>query len=374
MKLGQQLRDMRLKRGLSQESLAEAMQVSRQTISKWEMGTVRPSANNLARLGQVFGVSVDSLLNECPKQEVQSPPSPHWEPPADCETIPEPAFEPPVEQRELPTVQSRTDRRRTLRLTALALVILAAEVFIALLSASERDSSSSSVGEAAAQATPISLVLSSVKRGPVPSPADSFFSFFSQMPREQLANLRPELAYPALKEEILAARRDIVFGRQAWTVGGALSTFDQDSGAVEPLPEFSDLFPGWEVPEIKTVPTDAGPPEQARTQVIERNINSALSLTLDLSAGKQLSVFQGNDRDVRLFAQTDPRDDARYNLGVFDSVTGAGLGWAPNLSRRSRGAVLHSQAAVVYNVRCSVFNPEDEGFYHFRIDSSTAPP
>ena len=56
MKLEQRLRDIRVEQGLSQETLAERVNVSRQTVSKWENGAVRPSADNLAALSQVFGL------------------------------------------------------------------------------------------------------------------------------------------------------------------------------------------------------------------------------------------------------------------------------------------------------------------------------
>ena len=64
MKLGQRLREVRNKSGLSQEALAERVNVSRQTISKWERGTTLPSADNLAMLSEVFDVPVDALLKE----------------------------------------------------------------------------------------------------------------------------------------------------------------------------------------------------------------------------------------------------------------------------------------------------------------------
>lgn len=57
-----QIRDVREKAGITQEELAEQMEVSRQTISRWETGATRPSADKLARLSQVLGVSADALL------------------------------------------------------------------------------------------------------------------------------------------------------------------------------------------------------------------------------------------------------------------------------------------------------------------------
>ena len=63
MTLGEKLSALRKETGLSQEELAEALDVSRQTISRWEQDACTPSPDNLARLGKVFRVPVDSLLD-----------------------------------------------------------------------------------------------------------------------------------------------------------------------------------------------------------------------------------------------------------------------------------------------------------------------
>ena len=53
MDLKENLQHFRKRQGLSQIELAEALAVSRQTISKWETGAALPSAENLAALGQL---------------------------------------------------------------------------------------------------------------------------------------------------------------------------------------------------------------------------------------------------------------------------------------------------------------------------------
>ena len=63
MDLKETLQHYRKRRGLSQAELAEAMDVSRQTVSKWETGTALPSAENLLALSKLYGVPVDALLN-----------------------------------------------------------------------------------------------------------------------------------------------------------------------------------------------------------------------------------------------------------------------------------------------------------------------
>ena len=62
MNLADKILELRKKRGLSQEELADVLNVSRQTISRWEVGTALPDAINLVQLSKVFEVSTDYLL------------------------------------------------------------------------------------------------------------------------------------------------------------------------------------------------------------------------------------------------------------------------------------------------------------------------
>ena len=68
--------------GLSQEELAEKIGVSRQAVSKWERSEASPDTDNLIRLAEVYGVSLDELLrgntnsktsSESTEKETESP-------------------------------------------------------------------------------------------------------------------------------------------------------------------------------------------------------------------------------------------------------------------------------------------------------------
>lgn len=48
---------------MSQEELAEKVEVSRQTLSKWETGDSLPDIEKCTRLADIFGVSLDELVN-----------------------------------------------------------------------------------------------------------------------------------------------------------------------------------------------------------------------------------------------------------------------------------------------------------------------
>ena len=64
MSLAAKLVNLRKQKGLTQMDLAEQLNVSRQAISRWEVGAAVPSTDNLKVLGDLYGVPVDYLLNE----------------------------------------------------------------------------------------------------------------------------------------------------------------------------------------------------------------------------------------------------------------------------------------------------------------------
>ena len=70
--LGARIRALRKERGLSQEALAQALEVSRQAVTKWEDGSSLPSTANLFALSGFFGVPLAELTGT---PEVAAPPS-----------------------------------------------------------------------------------------------------------------------------------------------------------------------------------------------------------------------------------------------------------------------------------------------------------
>lgn len=78
MNLGETICRLRKKAGMSQSDLAEKLDVSRQSVSKWETDAAVPDLEKLVKMGEIFGVSLDGLVKgetvEREKQEV--PPVP----------------------------------------------------------------------------------------------------------------------------------------------------------------------------------------------------------------------------------------------------------------------------------------------------------
>ncbi len=62
MKLGETICRLRTKAGLSQNDLAQALEVSRQSVSKWETGASVPELDKLVKMAGLFGVSLDELV------------------------------------------------------------------------------------------------------------------------------------------------------------------------------------------------------------------------------------------------------------------------------------------------------------------------
>ena len=71
MKLNEKIKRYRKIFELSQEQLAEKLNVSRQAITKWENGSGVPEISNLKEISDLFGVSVDYLLDD--EQQIECP-------------------------------------------------------------------------------------------------------------------------------------------------------------------------------------------------------------------------------------------------------------------------------------------------------------
>ncbi len=63
MTLGDRIKECRQKSGMSQEKVAELIGVSRQAVTKWEADISMPNTENLFTLAEIFGTTVDSLMN-----------------------------------------------------------------------------------------------------------------------------------------------------------------------------------------------------------------------------------------------------------------------------------------------------------------------
>lgn len=122
MNLAEKLVALRKLKGLTQMELAEQLNVSRQAVSKWEIGAAVPSIDNLRTLRELYGVSVDHLLD-------------------DAEAIPAPSATPEPVQADSKPVRKQ-EMQKGLYLLALAIMVLMAiTIGVAKLHESEQDRS-----------------------------------------------------------------------------------------------------------------------------------------------------------------------------------------------------------------------------------------
>lgn len=90
MTLGESITRLRTQKGWSQGDLADALDVSRQSISKWETDTSVPELEKLIRLSELFGVTLDALVRG-EQAETQTENAAHAAPPQSAPTSPAPA-------------------------------------------------------------------------------------------------------------------------------------------------------------------------------------------------------------------------------------------------------------------------------------------
>ena len=90
MNLPERLAFLRKEKGLSQQELADEMNVSRQAVSKWESGNVMPSLDNLIYLSKLYGVTIDSLVDD--SQDLPPEPVPAKPAPPESPRMEHPAF------------------------------------------------------------------------------------------------------------------------------------------------------------------------------------------------------------------------------------------------------------------------------------------
>ena len=77
MNLGENIYRLRTEKNMSQGDLADALDVSRQSVSKWENNSAVPELDKLIKMADIFGITLDALVSG--NREVKESPSP--EPP-----------------------------------------------------------------------------------------------------------------------------------------------------------------------------------------------------------------------------------------------------------------------------------------------------
>ena len=167
----------------------------------------------------------------------------------------------------------------------------------------------------------------------------------------------------ALKDDILSAREKIIYGNQAWAVDGALSIIRKD-GSVEELPEFTDLYPGWEIPEHKPAIVTSDAASYSGRSTIGYTGNVYLTRASSTVNSKSFCSFTGDGRRVGTYAIMLP--GTSYNLGFYDEDSYRDKGWIPSLSK-GEGGKITSQEGVRYSVHASVPSTSAIGYARMKV-------
>lgn len=80
MNLGENIYRLRTERNMSQGDFADAMEVSRQSVSKWENNSAVPELDKLVKMAEVFGITLDELVSGEKKEETPVAPPPPQSP------------------------------------------------------------------------------------------------------------------------------------------------------------------------------------------------------------------------------------------------------------------------------------------------------
>ena len=131
MTLGENIRTMRTHQGMSQGDLADALDVSRQSVSKWETDGSVPELDKLMKMCDLFGVTMDELVRG---EKTDTPETVTETPAAATEAAPESDWtEPDVSLQKSPRISARQHTAGIILLCTGAAITLLLTVFGSLL-------------------------------------------------------------------------------------------------------------------------------------------------------------------------------------------------------------------------------------------------
>lgn len=133
MLIGEQLLKLRIEHNMTQEEFAEYMDVSRQSVSKWELNKTLPDVNKLLKISDLFQVSIDYLLKGTGEKYISNKNEENlstnsWDEKTDKETkdinIDSPENEDIIEKSDLKESIKRDNKKIGLKISLLLVSIL----------------------------------------------------------------------------------------------------------------------------------------------------------------------------------------------------------------------------------------------------------
>lgn len=314
MKLCEKLYELRRAAGLSQEELAERLNVSRQAVSKWENGAAQPELSKLVELSRLYGVSVDVLLSLEEAEKAETGP----DAPTDAPAPAQPSL-------------GASEPKKTLRLKLLlgaAAVCLALAVGLALYNNHRVKQLEWQVGSLQSQIMSVQSSLSSQIAGISSSVREAM---------EESATLTAQFDYTVKRFDLDAYTCTVAFALQPKTVQDDLAVSlrlrslasDDGTTAVELVRDEYDVYRGEAVLSMNddgfeaTAAYDTGGERQLETiRDLPGFANEALpKLYEDLSFGYGYSRFYSDSIRYSVKGWEDPEDHrtADLYLGAYDA-------------------------------------------------------
>ena len=314
MKLCEKLYELRRAAGLSQEELAERLNVSRQAVSKWENGAAQPELSKLVELSRLYGVSVDVLLSLEEAEKAETGP----DAPTDAPAPAQPSL-------------GASEPKKTLRLKLLlgaAAVCLALAVGLALYNNHRVKQLEWQVGSLQSQIMSVQSSLSSQIAGISSSVREAM---------EESATLTAQFDYTVKRFDLDAYTCTVAFALQPKTVQDDLAVSlrlrslasDDGTTAVELVRDEYDVYRGEAVLSMNddgfeaTAAYDTGGERQLETiRDLPGFANEALpKLYEDLSFGYGFGRFYSDSIRYSVKGWEDPEDHrtADLYLGAYDA-------------------------------------------------------
>lgn len=314
MKLCEKLYELRRAAGLSQEELAERLNVSRQAVSKWENGAAQPELSKLVELSRLYGVSVDVLLSLEEAEKAETGP----DAPTDAPAPAQPSL-------------GASEPKKTLRLKLLlgaAAVCLALAVGLALYNNHRVKQLEWQVDSLQSQIMSVQSSLSSQIAGISSSVREAM---------EESATLTAQFDYTVKRFDLDAYTCTVAFALQPKTVQDDLAVSlrlrslasDDGTTAVELVRDEYDVYRGETVLSMNddgfeaTAAYDTGGERQLETiRDLPGFANEALpKLYEDLSFGYGYSRFYSDSIRYSVKGWEDPEDHrtADLYLGAYDA-------------------------------------------------------
>ena len=314
MKLCEKLYELRRAAGLSQEELAERLNVSRQAVSKWENGAAQPELSKLVELSRLYGVSVDVLLSLEEAEKAETGP----DAPTDAPAPAQPSL-------------GASEPKKTLRLKLLlgaAAVCLALAVGLALYNNHRVKQLEWQVGSLQSQIMSVQSSLSSQIAGISSSVREAM---------EESATLTAQFDYTVKRFDLDAYTCTVAFALRPKTVQDDLAVSlrlrslasDDETTAVVLVRDEYDVYRGEAVLSMNdagfeaTAAYDTGGERQLETiRDLPGFANEALpKLYEDLSFGYGFGRFYSDSIRYSVKGWEDPEDHrtADLYLGAYDA-------------------------------------------------------